>query len=105
VKEPSPCPNPRRVLAGRKNRAKRRGLSDEGRERLRLAALANKPWVHATGPRTAEGKARSSVNGRSRQKGPKSIRELRSELAESMALVKRMTLFRKSLGADDPAPR
>jgi len=29
-----PAPNPRRVVAGRLNRAKRKGLTPEGRERL-----------------------------------------------------------------------
>jgi len=56
---------------------KRRGLSPEGREKLRQAAVANRPWEHSTGPRTPEGKARSAANGKVRQKGPYSTRELR----------------------------
>src|SRR5947209_3354725 len=79
AKAPSPCPNPRRVEAGRRNRARWRGLSDEGRERLRRAAMEHRPWEHATGPTTAEGKLRSAQNGRSRQKGPRSTREIRAE--------------------------
>jgi len=39
------------------------GLTPEGRRRLQEAALANRPWEHSTGPRTAEGKARSAANG------------------------------------------
>ena len=49
-------PNPRRVAAGRRNWLKRKGLTPDSRERLRQAAFANRPWQHATGPRTAEGK-------------------------------------------------
>lgn len=40
----------------------RKGISPEGRERCREAALRNKPWEKSTGPRTTEGKARSSRN-------------------------------------------
>jgi len=75
-------PNPRRVAAGRLNHAKRKGLSPEGREQLRQAALRNKPWRHATGPRTPEGKAKAAANGRRRQYGPVSVRELRAQLAK-----------------------
>ena len=52
----------RQRIANRANRAKRPPLSQEARARLREAALRNKPWRHATGPRTAAGKARSSQN-------------------------------------------
>lgn len=59
-------PNPRRVAAGKKNRLKWPGLTAAGRERLRQATLANKPWLQSTGPKTREGKARSAANGRLR---------------------------------------
>jgi len=75
-------PNPRRVAAGRRNRQKRGPLTPQGRERLRQAALENKPWLRATGPRTPEGKARSAANGRKTQKGNESVREVRTELAD-----------------------
>ena len=95
---PSPSsPNPRRVEAGRRNRAKRRGLSVAGRERLRQAALANQPWEHSTGPRTPEGKARAADNGRSRQAGPLSIRQLRAEMAEVHAIIGQMQAMRGRL--------
>ena len=68
-----PCPNPRRVAAGKLNRRKRGPLSPEGRERLRQAALANRPWLASTGPRTPEGKARAARNGKARQKGEQSV--------------------------------
>jgi len=69
--------NPRRVLAGRLNRRKWKGLTAAGRQRLREAALRNRPWEHSTGPRTLEGKRRSAVNGKRRQKGTASVRERR----------------------------
>ena len=83
------------------NRAKRRGLSADGRERLRQAALANRPWEGSTGPKTTEGKARAADNGRSRQAGPLSIRrlraEMRCELAEVYAIIGQMHAMRGRL--------
>jgi hypothetical protein len=60
----SPPPNPRRVAAGKLNRRKHKGFTPEGRQRLRRAALENRPWLHATGPRTPQGKARAAANGK-----------------------------------------
>lgn len=51
-----------RQQAGKLNRAKRKGLSYEGREALRVAALRNKPWESSTGPTTLDGKRRSRRN-------------------------------------------
>ncbi len=51
-----------RQLAGRMNRKKRRGLTPEGLVLLRDAARMNRPWTHATGPRTAKGKETSRKN-------------------------------------------
>ncbi len=79
------------------NRAKRRGLSADGRERLRQAALANQPWEHSTGPKTIEGKAASAGNGKARQKGPRSVRELRAEMASIRDLVGQMQAMRGRL--------
>ena len=39
---PDHQPNPARVAAGRLNRTKRKGITPEGRERLRRGALANR---------------------------------------------------------------
>ena len=52
----------RKIEANRANLLKSKGLTPEGREQLRQAALRNRPWEHSTGPRTPEGKARSSLN-------------------------------------------
>ena len=79
------------------NRAKRRGLSADGRERLRQAALANRPWEGSTGPKTVEGKAASAGNGKARQKGPRSVRELRAEMASIRDLVGQMQAMRGRL--------
>jgi len=91
------CANPLRVVAGRRNREKRLGLSDAGRERLRRAALGGRPWEHSTGPRTAEGKARSAANGKLRQEGPRSVRERRADAAEFRTLIGIMRAGRKAL--------
>jgi hypothetical protein len=81
-------PNPRRVAAGRVNRAKRGPLTAEGRERLRAAALANKPWLSSTGPKTTEGKKATAENGRHDQMDSLSIRQARIEVADLLALVR-----------------
>jgi hypothetical protein len=80
-------PNPKRIAAGRLNRAKRGPLTEDGRKRLRASALTNKPWRFATGPRTAEGKAVSAANGRYGQTDERSIRESRNEVAQLLAMV------------------
>ena len=74
-------PNPKRVAAGRRNRALRGALPEEARERLRQAALKNRPWEAATGPTTPAGKAKAADNGRWNQTG-ESVREARRAVAE-----------------------
>jgi hypothetical protein len=86
------------VAAGKLNHAKRRGLTPEGRERLRLAALVGQPWQHATGPRTPEGKATSALNARTRQKGEQSVRAVRRSIAELTGLVSDMAGLRALAG-------
>jgi hypothetical protein len=90
------------VAAGRLNVQKRQGLSPEGRERVRAAALAHRPWRFSTGPRTPAGKAKSAANGKARRKGEKSIRELRDELAGFHALILQMAAVRTRLAEDRP---
>jgi hypothetical protein len=95
--QPSPSGAARRSEANRRNRAKWHGFTPEGLERLRAATLANRPWRYNTGPRTPEGKARSARNGCSRQRGEKSTRALRVELAIVVALIHEMDSARRSL--------
>jgi hypothetical protein len=71
-------------------------LSPDGRERLRRAAVANRPWLHSTGPKTVEGKARVAENGRLRQAGEPSARELRRQLAALGNLVAEMAALRQA---------
>jgi hypothetical protein len=82
--------NPRRVAAGRANRAKRGPLTPEGRERLRQAALRHRPWEHSTGPRTSAGRAQSVLNGKCRQVGPRSAREVKADLKVVRSLLRAM---------------
>lgn len=80
-------PNPRRVEAGRANRRKRGPLTPEGHQRLRDAALLNKPWKYSTGPKTKGGKLQVLKNAKLRQIGRKSIRELRQKLKDLTGLI------------------
>lgn len=77
--------NPRRVVAGRRNRALRRGLTDAGRERLRDSTSRYQPWRFATGPKSDEGKRQVATNGKVRQIGLLSVRERRALMAELTA--------------------
>lgn len=79
--------NPKRVVAGRRNRTKRGPLTPEGRERLRKAVLLTQPWQYSTGPRTEEGKSRTAANGKKAQTDAISVREARSEVANLLALT------------------
>jgi len=88
-------PSPARSAAGRANRAKRRGLTADGRERLRQAAFANQPWTHSTGPKSAAGKAKVALNGKHRQLGAFSVRELRAELSDMRSLLETMRAARE----------
>ena len=98
----SPSPNPRRVAAGRRNQLLRQGLSGEGRERLRMSAVAHRPWTHSTGPRTAEGKAQAAINGKARQKSGRSVRELRRDLEPLRSLLKTIREQRQLLTVQRP---
>jgi len=84
------CPSPRRVAAGKANRKKRGPLTPEGRLRLQEAALRSQLWKHSTGPRTVAGKAQAARNGKLRQIGPRSVREIRADLNEISVLVREM---------------
>lgn len=88
-------PNPKRVAAGRRNRKLRGPLTAEGREKLREAAVRNRPWERSTGPKTPEGKARSAANGRKRRGGKASGQRVRAKLADADALMKHMAKLRE----------
>jgi hypothetical protein len=94
-KEVTTAPNPRRVEAGKRNRALRKGLTEAGRQRLREAALRHQAWKHSTGPRTPEGKARAAANGKKRQLGPLSVREIRADLAGLRGLLSTLQSTRR----------
>jgi hypothetical protein len=94
-KTPARQPNPKRVAAGKLNHAKRKGLTPEGRERLREAALLHQPWRFSTGPRSPAGKARIAARNKARQQGPLSVREIRADLASLRSLVGEMMQARK----------
>jgi hypothetical protein len=69
----------------------------------------HRPWQHSTGPRTAAGKAQAARNGKLRQKGERSIREIHQAVAEVTALINEMVAGRTLLaelvkGAADRAP-
>jgi hypothetical protein len=81
----------------RQSDLRRRKFSAEGLERLRVAALANRPWEKACGPISPKGKRESAKNGRYRQRGEKSRRELRVELAGVMSLIHQMGVTRRAL--------
>jgi hypothetical protein len=87
VGAPSRSPNPRRVAAGQRNRALRKGLTEEGRRRLQEAAHRNQPWKRSTGPKTSAGKARAAQNAKNLQLGPRSVREIKRDLADLRGLL------------------
>lgn len=86
--------NAARVKAGKLNRLKRGPLTDAGLERLRQTALTNRPWERSTGPRTPAGKSAAVHNGKTRQIGEKSVREVRGALAELTGLASDMVKVR-----------
>ena len=89
--------NPKRAAAGKRNRKKRGPLTEEGLSRLREAALENRPWEYSTGPTTITGKAKSAANGRARQSGPKSLRQIRKEVSSDIGPIDELTVLRRAL--------
>jgi hypothetical protein len=79
------------------NRSKQAPLGDEGRQRLREAALQNQPWRFSTGPKTEGGKAIAAQNGRKKQMGQQSIRQIRASLFEVNEMLVQMQELRKSI--------
>jgi hypothetical protein len=99
VAAPSRAPNPRRVAAGKRNRALRKELTEEGRRRLQEAARRNQPWQHSTGPKTPTGKARAAQNAKNLQLGPLSVREIKRDLADLPGLLGDMRANRQMVDA------
>jgi hypothetical protein len=69
---------------------KRKGLTSQGREKLRQSALLHQPWRFSTGPRTPAGKAQAALNGKHRQLGLRSVREIKADLADVRGLLREM---------------
>lgn len=86
-----------RILAGHRNRQLSGPLTELGRQRLREAALRNRPWQFSTGPRSPDGKARAALNGHRHQANPHSRRQLRAGLAEFAGLMNQMASLRRQL--------
>jgi len=74
-------------------------VTAEGRERLRQAAFANKPWQHSTGPKSVQGKTKAALNSKARQAGESSAREVRRLLAGLTGLVRDMGTLRRRVQA------
>jgi hypothetical protein len=64
------------------------------------AARQNQPWLNSTGPKTAAGKARSAANGKLRQTGALSVREVRALTAEAYGQVDALLELRRAMAQD-----
>lgn len=93
--------NPKRVVAGRLNQRKRRGLTDAGREVLRKHALDNQPWRFSTGPKTVEGKLKAKMNGKSRQVDTLSKRETSAQMQELREILMGIVAVRRTAEQHD----
>jgi hypothetical protein len=72
-------------------------LSESGRQRLREAAIKNRPWRHSTGPRTPEGKERAAANGYRHRADPGSLRQLRVGMIDIHGMIEQMAGLRQAL--------
>ena len=86
------------AVTGQPKRKKRKRLSAADREKFRQNALKHQPWRFSTGPRTPEGKRRSSQNGRYRQKNSMSRREMQRELRDVNELLAGFVELRGLIG-------
>ena len=86
------------IAAIRRPPRRPRRWTAEQRERVRQAALRNKPWLKSTGPRTAAGKARSAANGPNHRKKRVRSPEAEDAMADAKSLAARMVELRQMLG-------
>jgi len=77
-------------------------LTDAGRERLRQAALRNRPWLQSTGPRTEAGKRRVAQNARRANHRAATERERRSLRRDVVATVSGLAMLLKQLLSQQP---
>ncbi len=95
-----------RQRAGRLNQLKWQGFTAAGLERLRQAALRNRPSQFSTGPKTAAGKARAAANGKKKQVQALSSRQVKAELSGANALIRSLSALRREISSpgDQPDP-
>lgn len=89
-----PSRNPKRVAAGRLNQQRRQGLTEAGRLAVQSTILVHQPWRHATGPKSAEGKAMCAKNGRLTRKGFTGVRETARALKAIRSMISMMRVSR-----------
>lgn len=89
-----------RAAVARLNRMKRKGVTEEGRRKLREAALKYRPWQYSTGPRTPEGKAKVAENGRYRQRARMTTRGIRADIRQARAATRRLAELTRLILAD-----
>lgn len=80
------------------------GWTLERRQRQSQQIRSWKPWQRSTGPRTAEGKARTAMNGfrGGRRKAERELRKLlRQALAEHLEALARLTPARPRADESD----
>ena len=98
-------PNPKRVAAGQRHRAMRGPLTEAGHARLRAAAHLHRPWEHSTGPKTELGKQQAVSNGKLRQRGEFSQRQLRNLCAELFQDLYEIRERRRQITCEQHKPR
>jgi hypothetical protein len=79
-------------------------LSPQGRVALRRTAAANRPWAKSTGPRTAAGRARSSVNAFKHGERSRAAAEQRRRAAATLRWAAAVVAGRASPGAPSADP-
>ena len=90
----------KQIHANRRNLAKRRGLTPEGRERLRQSAINNKPWQQATGPRTEAGRPRTRMNALTHGRDTSDPRVLRRD---ALRIIRLAAEYRRKIrGRESP---